>query len=236
MSTFIEKLNKIAKAESAGMGFRKASDTASDKKMQVVSCQPLAKAADMAGADAGLLVIEGRLNKEALKSIPKDMIWGAWLKTGGAAEAKTLKDAGCDFVVFSSGTGLSLIGEKDLSKVLEVAAFESDSMLRTLVDLPVEALLVSVDNGGAPLTWQDLMVLKRFGGFPNKPLMTVVTTAVSAPELEALWCAGVKAVITENPIDDMMKEVAKADFKQADEKSKDGPAVRQPGSGFGLRG
>jgi hypothetical protein len=100
------------------------------------------------------------------------------------------------------------------------------------VELPVDAVLVSVGQGkNNSLTWYDLMVLERFSGFPKKPLLAHIPVKVSSGELEALWEAGVMAVITEGGIDKLRKTIDKADFSKARKREKNEPVLRQVSDG-----
>jgi hypothetical protein len=144
-------------------------------------------------------------------------------------ELKQLKDAGCDFIVFpAESTPLGIIEEEAMGKVIEIDTTISDPLLRSIVELPVDAVLVSVVRGKEnSLTWSDLMILQKFGGFPKKPLLAQIPSKVSSAELEVLWEAGVMAVITEGDIDKLRKTIDKADFTKVRKRDKDKPVIRR---------
>ena len=229
MSVFIDKLNKLTHTESATMGFRRDQATSSSKKIQLVSLV-LNSEGDNSGTDALLLdVREKGIEAESIAGISGDLPWGAWLKEVRQKELKQLKDTGCDFIVFpAESTPLEIIEEQDMGKILEIDTAIDDPVLRSIVELPLDAVLVSVGQGkNNPLTWYDLMVLQRFGGFPKKPLLARIPAKASSGELEALWEAGVMAVVTDGNIDKLMKTIDKADFTKARKREKNEPVIRQ---------
>lgn len=229
MSVFIDKLNKLTHTESATMGFRRDQATSSLKKIQLVSLV-MNSEGDNSGTDALLLdVREKGIEAESIAGMSGDLPWGAWLKEVRQKELKQLKDTGCDFIVFpAESTPLEIIEEQDMGKILEIDTAIDDPVLRSIVELPVDAVLVSVGQGkNNPLTWYDLMILQRFGGFPKKPLLARIPAKASSGELEALWEAGVMAVVTDGNIDKLMKTIDKADFTKARKREKNEPVIRQ---------
>ncbi|HEY93756.1 MAG TPA: hypothetical protein G4O15_02300 [Dehalococcoidia bacterium] len=229
MSKFIDKLNKLIRVESTPIGFRRDQTASSARKIQLVSLV-LKSEADSSGVDAILFDIRDKgIESDLLSGVPGDITWGAWLKSPKQKELKQLKDAGCDFIVFpAESTPLEIIEEQEIGKVLEIDTSISDPVLRSIVELPVDAVLVSVVSGkDNPLTWYDLMILQRFGGFSKKPLFARVPAKVSSSELEALWEVGVMAIVTEGKTDKLRKTIDKADFTKARKREKNEPVIRQ---------
>jgi hypothetical protein len=168
------------------------------------------------------------LDSATLKKMPSDMPWGVWLKDGNSETVKLLKEAGCDFIVFPASAPLAIVEDKETGKVLEIDISDNDSMLRSVAELPVDALLVSVKRDEAEsLTWQDLMIIQRFGGIPTKPLMALIPENVTVSEIEALWQAGVLAVISEGNTGTLRDVIDKADFKASRKRDKVEPVLRQ---------
>jgi hypothetical protein len=229
MSVFIDKLNKLTHAESATIGFRRDQETSSSRKIQLVSLVSKIEG-DNSGTDALLLDVRDKgIESELVSGMPDGLPWGVWVKSARQKELKQLRDAGCDFMVFpAESTPLEIIEEQDIEKVLEIDITISDPVLRSIVELPIDAVLISVGHGKEnPLTWYDLMILERFGGFPKKPLLAHIPAKISSGELEALWKAGVMAVISEGNIDKLRKTIDKADFTKARKREKSEPVVRQ---------
>ena len=228
MSEFIDKLNKLTRVETSSIGFRRDQASSVAKKIQLVSLVSKVEG-DNSGMDSILLDVRDKgFEVEIVSGMPKDIPWGVWLKSIRQKELKQLKNAGCDFIVFpAESTPLEII-EEDMGKILEVDTTINDLVLRSVVDLPVDAVCVSVSQGKSnTLTWYDLMILQRFGGFPKKPLLAYIPTKVSSSELEALWEAGVMAVVSEGNIDKLRKTIDKADFKKTRTREKTEPVIRQ---------
>jgi hypothetical protein len=229
MSKFIDKLNKLIRVESSSIGFRREQADSSAKKIQLVSLISKNEADD-SGADTVVLDARDKgIEVESISGMPDNLPWGVWLKSARQKDLKQLKDAGCDFICFpAESTPLEIIEEEGISKILEVNTAISDSVLRSIVELPVDAVLVSVGQGKTtPLTWYDLMILRRFGGIPKKPLLAHIPAKVSTGELEALWEAGVMAVVSIGNIDKLRKIIDKADFTKPRKREKNEPVIRQ---------
>ncbi len=230
MSAFIDKLKKLTHGESSSIGFRREQSASSSRKIQMVS---IVSGSDNESSGADAVLVDASVKEvtvEFSKKLPEGIPWGLWLKAGGKKEIKQLKETGCDFIVFpAANTSLDIIEDKDIGKILEIDTSVSDSVLRSVVELSVEAVLVSTGQDGAGvLTWQDLMILQRFGGIPNKPLLACVPSKVTGSELEALWEAGVMAIVAEGNIGKLRKVIDSADFTQIRKREKAEPVLKQP--------
>lgn len=208
MSKFIDKLRLVSGASSPPMGFRTI--TAPPPKPRMLLVAALAEAsveglADYAsGADGGLVPVHKlssgakTVNKisRAMPAIP----WGGWLKGVKGEGVKPLVEAGADFVVFPSDTSLAMLHNVKIGKILEVGASLDEGLLKTINDLPLDAVLTSGEAEKASLlTWHHLMLCRRCAELVNKPLLASVPASVGSSELQALWAAGVVAVVVETP-------------------------------------
>ena len=249
MSKFIDRLNRLSRGEPQAIGFTARQTAPSKPKIQLVACLAADNAESltghMAGADAGLLSISKLASgAETLRKFSQsqpDIIWGGWLKGRNNGDMKQLNMAGCDFVVFSAvDTPLTTLkNKKETGKILEVEASHSEGMLRTCNELLVDAVLIAVEEKESfVLTWQQLMLFQRSADLLTKPLLVLVPSTVTAPELEVLWEAGVTAVVIEitakqpeNRLMELRQEIDKIEFSSR--RSKRGgvlvPRVSQPG-------
>ncbi|MBI4283190.1 MAG: hypothetical protein HY663_01825 [Chloroflexi bacterium] len=205
MSKFIDKLNRLSRAESQPIGFRTAQTASPRPKIQLVASLAQENSESLvdriAGADAGLLGISKP--GSALKALQKisqavpDIPWGGWLQDSGTIEIKQWLKAGDDFMVFPAATTpLTLLHNDEVGKILEVEASLSEGLLRATNELPIDAVLItSEESEGYSLTWQHLMLFQRFADLLTKPLLVSIPSKVTAEELQALWAAGVDAVI-----------------------------------------
>ncbi len=227
MSKCIDKLNRIAKGETAPIGFRRAGSESLKKRIQLVAI--ISELAEVAGADAVLIEVSGQTGIEAFKNVPANVPWGAWLKNGND-RVKQLEESGCDFVVFSPDTPVTLIEGKDTGKILEADIAIPDAALRALMSLPVEAVLISLPVTAA-LTWQDVITVQKFGSIPGKPLFVKVASKLTAKEIEALWNAGANALVIEGELEETCKEIEKADFTLRRKNDRSEPVLRQIDNG-----
>jgi len=184
------------------MGFRAAATTSPKPKMLLIASLRPAKAHNLAkyvaGADGGLVDMppspETQALEEASQAIP-EIPWGGWLTE--QIDMKATVSAGCDFVVFPAAkTPLAIPQNDALGKILEVEASLSDSLLRTVDELPVDAVLIA-DQGEDYLTWHHLMLFQHLVDLLTKPLLVSIPQTATAHELQALWEAGIDGVITE---------------------------------------
>jgi hypothetical protein len=193
MSRFIDKL-KQALEGGPPMGFR-AVAVPSKPRMLLVAALAQAdsgRLADIAGADAGLLAIADlATGAEAIEQVSQavpDIPWGGWLKEAGR---EGVGELGADFVVFTAEA--PLFAEEKTGKVLEVEPSLEPALLKTVDDLPLDAVLIAAEK--ERLTWGDLMLFQRCASILNKPLLVAVPQEVTASELGTLWEAGVRGVV-----------------------------------------
>jgi hypothetical protein len=227
MSTFIDNVKKIEKGEITPIGFRRAGAETLKKRIQLVAAVSPENSGNTAGADAVLVEVTGKVTAETLKNVPKTMPWGARLRAVNGNDIPKMVNAGCDFFVFTPDTPVTLVEDAKAGKVLAVDITVADSLYRTLIDLPVDALMIELPAANETITWQDLMLVQKFGVIPGKPLFVHSAVKLSAAELEALWCAGVNAVVAENNLEDIRKEIEKADFRKKSKTDKKEPVLRQ---------
>lgn len=207
MSKFIDKLNQVSRAAPQPVGFKTMQPVSSKPKILLVASLAQANVEDLAdyvaGADAGLLPISelssGVKTLQKISQVVPDIPWGGWLKGSGRGEIKRVVKAGCDFMVFpAANTSLAIFQGDGVGRILEVEASLSEGMLRTVNELPVDAVLVAGEQRkGYSLTWHHLMLFKRFADLLTKPLLASVPSNVTTSELQALWEAGVNGVVVE---------------------------------------
>ncbi len=207
MSKFIDKLTRLSQAAPQSIGFRVTQSASPKPKIQLVisvapaSVEPLADY--IAGADALLLRVStpssGTKTLQKVSQALLDIPWGGWLPGNGLGEIKGMTKAGCDFVVFpATSTPLAILQDDEVGKILEVEASLGEGLLRAVNKLPVDAVLVAGEPPeGHSLTWQHLMLFRRLADLLTKPLLVTIPSNVTGAELQALWDAGVNAVVIE---------------------------------------
>lgn len=206
MSKFIDELKLVSGASSPPMGFRTAAAAPPKPRMLLVTALAEPNIEGLAnyvgGADAGLVPIP-KLSSGA-KAIQKisrampDIPWGGWLKDVKGERVKPLVEAGADFVVFPSDTPLAMLQDSKIGKILEVGTSLDEGLLKTIDDLPVDGVLISGEAEKAGLlTWRHLMLSRRCAELVTKPLLASVPAGIGSNEFQALWAAGVVAVVVE---------------------------------------
>jgi hypothetical protein len=207
MSKFIDKLKLVSGASSPPMGFRTAATPPPQPRMLLVAAlaEPnIEGLADyVSGADAGLVPIH-RLSSgaKAVNKISRAMPaipWGGRLKGASGEKVKPPVEAGGDFVIFPWDTPLAILQDSKIGKIMEIGAPLDGGLLKTIDDLPVDAVLASEPEKASLLTWRHLMFSQRCAELVTKPLLASVPASIGSNELQALWAAGVVAVVVETP-------------------------------------
>lgn len=197
MSKLADKIRKAARLEQASIGFG-AARSASDPTMVLAAQVKDAAAASDAlkrGADA---VVLGSHDKSASTNdgaAVKDAAAGAWIS--GDADAKTLKDAGFDFVVFDPDkTASTAVLEENIGYVMRLPKDVAEQDLRAIADFQLDAIDIGRVDGN--LTVRKQIELRRAFAYTRKPLMAAVSPDISARALQALRDTNVAVVVAED--------------------------------------
>jgi len=226
MSRFIDKLNQVSQVVPQSIGFGRVQPVAEKPKILLIANLTEASVDGLtdyvAGADAGLLNIPklssgAKTLKEMSQAVP-DVPWGGRLKDIDKDEINQLVETGCDFVVFpAANTPLALLQNDEAGKILEVETSLSEGLLRTVSELPVDAVLIAAEQKEDYfLTWHHLMLFQRFAALLTKPLLASVPSNITANELQTLWEAGVDGVVIEVAMEqpaDRLKKLRQATDK-----------------------
>lgn len=220
MSKFIDTLDRLSRSEPQPIGFRVTHSVSPKPKIQLVASLAEENAESLAdhvaGADAGLLRIAkpgpGAKALQKISQAVSDIPWGGWLQDGGPREVKGIAKVGGDFVVFpATTTPLAILQDDEMGKILEVEASLGEGLLRAANELPVDAVLIAGEQGDDfLLTWQHLLLFRRFADLLTIPLLVSIPSKVTADELQALWEAGIKGVVvavTAGQPQDRLKEL-----------------------------
>ena len=205
MSKLIDKLNQMAKVVPKPMGFRTAQATSAKTEMLLIAslapASNVGRLADyMADADAVLFtkVSSGVKTLQKMAQSVADIPWGIWLEGIDRRGITPMVKAGCDFVVFPASTALAIPEDDKTGKILQVEASLSESLLKTVNELPVDAVLIANEPAEESfLTWRHLMLFHRFADLLTKPLLASIPLSVTANELEVLWKTGVDGAVVE---------------------------------------
>ncbi len=243
MSKFIDKLKVVSQLGSQPMGFKTAAKAPQKPKMLLVAALAEANVEGLAdymtGADAGIAPLpkpsSGAKTAPKMSQAKSNIPWGGWLKDSGEGK---LAEAGYDFFVFPSDTPLAVLQDSKAGKILEVGASFDEGLLKTIDELPVDAVLISSEQEkGKLLTWRYLMLSRRCADLVNKPLLASVPATVGGSELEALWAAGVVGVVVETPpkgrIAELRQIIDKLSFPPPSKQKKIEPLLPRVSEGEG---
>jgi hypothetical protein len=204
MSRFIDKLTRLNKVEPQPMGFLVNKSAAEKKRMQLVALVAAENAGELT---AGLTSIDAALievtRSEDIEDLEKacqannDVPGGGWLRTFDDKVLKKAVDAACDFWVYPADVPLSVTQKEETGRILEIDLSLSEGLLRTVSDLPVDAVLAAGKEDGISLTLGRFMYIQRLAYLVNKPILVRVPAITTPAELQALWDMGVSGVLIE---------------------------------------
>ena len=191
MSKFIERLQQVTMPPSQSMGFKTAKAEQARPRIQLVvnvtGGNLRSQSKELDEADALVLPITA-------VDVSK-IISGMWLTKGNAEEVEKSIKSASDFIILPAD-GVVLLPDKKIGKILQIEAAITDILLRTVNELPIDAVLLTEGHeSGLVLTWKRLMLIQRFSSLLNKPLLIEVLPSVTDTELQAIWEAGVSGVI-----------------------------------------
>lgn len=194
MSKLTEAMSRAVRRESRPIGFSSTA-TKTNATMLLLARAPAAGAKDAAssGADA---VIGGPIERGA-NGASGSALWGAEEPVKGREGARALRESGADFLIFADDTtDAAVLLEDDLGFVMRIDFDASDTFLRTVESLQLDALLVpGLEDGG--LTVRRTLDLRRLASLARKPLLLPVQPAIDAASLEALRDCGVIGVVVD---------------------------------------
>ncbi|MDD4859668.1 MAG: hypothetical protein PHR56_05625 [Dehalococcoidales bacterium] len=190
MSKLIEQLENIGKGTPQPMGFRAVPAEKNKPRMVLIAdvSEDIKKLKDYLGGTDAVLMLSN-VKAPALPDIPK----GSRLADTSQKAIEAAEEGGADFVVFSNDSLVFALDKNSkLGKILQIDNSLSDSLLRTVSELPVDAVLV--DSKNTSLTWNDVMALQRFMA-SGKPLLVGVSAHLAADALKAIWNTGADGIV-----------------------------------------
>lgn len=205
MSRLIEMLDKTQSASEA-IGFAASRRSAANPSIALIGRATAGELADNpaladAPADAVLVTLDasdaaavGRVSAAL-----KNAVWGARVGSVSAADARALKDAGCDFIVFDAeDTAAAALNDGDIGKILafdpETPDFSEDAA-RAVRTLDIDGALFTPPDGLLPLTVQRLLNIQAARALVRRRSVLTAPTDLAAPDLEALRNAGIVGLV-----------------------------------------
>jgi hypothetical protein len=208
MSQLLDKIKKQSETPAVQMGFRRALSAAATPTILLIAKITTDAAGsplkNIEGADAVLLESpDMELTAKKLVKIVEPLgetPWGIYLEQS-MDTTDALDKTGCDFTVTTPISPIASSPKNEKTgKIIEIESAMDDGLIRAINDLPVDAVLAADSFGDSnTLTYHHLMILRHIAFLVRKPLIVPVPASISKDELEALWNAGIEAVLV--PID-----------------------------------
>jgi hypothetical protein len=208
MSKLVEKLERISESSGQPIGFGAAASRRRVDPMLIIASVSaestrLMEVAGKEGIDAIVITVEDLArDKRLVSKLDSARIgvpWGVLTDKVVGEDLEQLIERGCDFVIFSPArTPAAVLNEDRIGKVLRIDPSLTDSMIRTVGRLSVDAVFLSPFSDEEPhFTVQQLMIYERLAGGTGKHLLAALPLAKPPSDIESLWALGVRGVIVD---------------------------------------
>lgn len=185
MNKLAERLRRAARTEARPVGFTTVATAPPPTMIVVVDLSDGGVDADLEGSGADAVLLSSDASEAAIRAAAADgATVGVRLAGGDRARVAALREAGVDFVVVGGDTAAAALMEEELGYILQIEGEPTDTDLRTLETLPLDAILGPAVDGA--LTIRRSLDLRRMVAFTRRPLMLPVAGEMSAADLETL--------------------------------------------------
>ena len=151
------------------------------------------------GAEAALIKEGSR--KTVLKDIAKHLgkvPWGVDVEGLTEETAKSLADQGCDFFAFNpSQASLGALSDEGPAYFMRINGDLEERSLRAIEDMPVDAVILSMETLEPPLNLDHLMAIGSVGCMFTKYFLVKVPGSVGAGDLRGLRDIGVDGIVVD---------------------------------------
>ena len=201
MSKLGKKIRKITRVEPAPLGFGLAAARPRPPSLLLVVCGPapgMRAPADLLDSGLDALLLSLNPEKEANEAArwakaAGDLPCGVRVPSAARETVATLKQAGVDFLAFDDeSASADVLLDAEMGYVLTLSGDPSDTLLRAMADLPLDALWLADWHG--PLTVRAQLELRRIYLLARTPLLVPVRADIGAGDLECLRDTGVVGV------------------------------------------
>ncbi len=211
MSKLLDRLDRISKGPVTQMGFGAAVRAEKTPPMVLVG-----RIGKTKGASTATALSEAGFDGAVLDGVPADdsgkvadslkgLPWGLKLEEVTTEQVAASREKGCDFLAFSSDKAfLEALSDDDNDKVddeegriLCISADMDERALQVIDDLPVGAVLLSLDSVKPPLTMDHLLTIGAVRGCFSKYLLVELSGDLSPAELEGLRDIGVDGIVVD---------------------------------------
>ena len=135
-------------------------------------------------------------------------VWGVRVSGLDAAQARSLIDGGCDFIVLDSlTTEAAVLNEEELGIVVTVGSDLGEQETRAVSELQVDAVLFSPAQRDLPLTVDKLIDIQRVLGAVDAHFLVEAPIGMGAADLEVLRNMGVAGIIADASAPEIVVEL-----------------------------
>ncbi len=199
MSKLIERLEKVDAAATPPMGFGASRAQAKPASMLLIAYSFTENDVPPPGLRAdGWLVYSSddtEADLDAVKASAGDVPWGLQPDNIAPGSIDALKEKGADFIVIRDGFPVWALAEEELGRVLWVGSSVSETLARSLEELPVDAIIMDCGDS-FNLYVQDLVNIRSVRECTSKPLLVqVVDISLGKAEVGLLQDAGVQGIV-----------------------------------------
>jgi hypothetical protein len=202
VSRLIDKIDKLGRGAITPIGFgvRVAQEKSPEMLLIGLTRANLFKGRMKIQSFCDGFIIRGSEFSSSIATGTKELanvLWGAWPETLKSGDAESLQEKGGDFLVLQGDTiPLEALAEGEMGRILHVSLNATDQYLRTLDDLPIDAVLLELtDEKSVPLTLEHLVQIATIRTMISCPLMIVRPCKPSQQEIIAMRNAGVEALV-----------------------------------------
>ena len=245
MSRLIDMLDRTQSVSEA-IGFGASRRRAASPSIALIGRTTSGELADNPGlaehaADAALVALDAS-DAAAVARVGaalKGTLWGARVGSVSAADAKVLRDAGCDFIVFDAeDTEAAVLNDREIGKILahdpDAPDFDEE-VVKAIRTLDIDGGLLTPPDGLLPLTVQRLLEIQAARAPVGRRTILTAPSELGAAEIEALRNAGVMGLVASlvqgDDLRRMRDDIAGLPRRRAPG-SGGGSAARAPSAGF----
>ena len=208
MSKLIDRLQKLGEPTAAPLGFGAASrENEGPLSLVLIGAATLVEirqSPELLDAHVEALAVSVDLSEEGLANDliesdkDRDRLWGVRANAANEDQAKQLKEAGYDFLIFDAeDTAAAVLNDEDLGKLLDVGHELDEEVARAIHDLPIDGVMFSPRGDLLPLTVKKLIDIQMVRGLVDKPLIMAATSSLGQADLEALRDAGIGGLVVQ---------------------------------------
>lgn len=210
MSKLSQKISKVARFDSAPLGFGAMTSRKSEPTMLLVArlaASESKRLGDLAKAGVDVALIDS----PSAQKLPAagEIIVGAVLSNGDGVLAASLREAGYDFLCIDpNSVQADVLLEEQLGFMFPADPAAEDSELRLMETLSLDAVLLSAVTSS--LTVRQQLSLRRVALMTHKPMLVAVSDVLEGNHLRGLRDSGTVGIVVDGKADKTVAAMRKA--------------------------